>query len=149
MIALWLTLGLASMAWAADPVAEGPTETFRAPVRESDHPRYLDVDDRLVAWREVSEAARRTNVMGDIRRRRAGRNTLRVLFTGAAVAEGYGTVKLVEAESDWAWALGAQTGLTGLAAALLWAEIPRARRIERAQMLDAANGWWINHPGVR
>jgi hypothetical protein len=32
---------------------------------------------------------------------------------------------------------------------LLFSEIPRARRIERAEMLDAANGWWRNHPGVR
>jgi hypothetical protein len=142
----WLAAMVVGGAWAAEPTVEVP---LRAPVRESDHPLYLDADDRRVAWREVTAAARRTDVMGGIRRRRVGRNTVRVLFTGAAVAEGYGTLRLVEADSDWAWALGAQAGLTGLAAALLWAEIPRARRIERAQMLDAANGWWSNHPGVR
>lgn len=70
-------------------------------------------------------------------------------FTGAAIAEGYATIRIIENESDWAWVLGAQAGLTGLAGALLWAEIPRARRIERAQMLNAANAWWINHPGQR
>lgn len=130
-------------------VALAQDVSLRPPVRELDHPRYLDADDVPLPWHDVARAARRTDVMKGIRKRRLGRNTLRVVFTGAAIAEGYGTMRLIENESDWAWVLGAQAGLTGLAGALLWSEIPRARRIERAQMLNAANAWWINHPGQR
>lgn len=121
----------------------------RLPVRELEHPRYLDADDVPIPWSDVSRAARRTDVMKGIRKRRLGKNALRVVFTAATVAEGYGTVRLVENESDWAWALGAQAGLTGLATVLLFTEIPRNRRIERAEMLSAANAWWLNHPATR
>ena len=138
----WLTV--LGVGWAL--AQEGP---LRLPVRELEHPRYLDANDTPVPWREVAAVARRTDVMGGIRRRRLGKNVLRVLFCGAAAAEAYGTVKLVERESDWAWVLGAQAGLTGAAGVLLFTEIPRNRRIERAEMLRAANAWWNDHGGVR
>lgn len=117
-----------------------------APIREDQHPRYLDLEDRVYLWSELRPVARQTDVMARVRKRRAGRTTLRVLFTSAAVAETWATVQLVERESDWAWVMGAQTGLTALAAGLLWAEIPRTRKIDRAEMLAATNAWLRNHP---
>jgi len=120
--------------------------TWVAPLREDDHPTYVDAADQVVAWRAVSGLARNTDVMPRIRRRRFGRNTLRVLFTGAAAAETWATVSLVQSNNDWAWVMGAQTGFTALAAGLLWAEIPRRRRIERAMILDAANAYLRTAP---
>jgi hypothetical protein len=134
-----------SLAWAAAPLPDG----LQPPLREDDHPTYLDAKEVAVRWSQVRSVARQTDVMRRVRRRRAGRTALRVLFTGAAVAEGFGTAHLVRRDSEWAWVLGAQTGFTALAAGLLWADIPRSQRIDRAEMLDAANAWLRTSPGAR
>ena len=125
-------IALLAVVWAAEPTP---------PIRMTDGPALLDADDRPVAWSAVRDIARETDAMRRVRGRRVGRAALRVLFTGAAAAEVWATTELVQADSDWAWAMGAQAGFTGLAAGLLWADIPRSRRVDRAEMLDAANAW--------
>ncbi len=135
-----------ALAWAADGPGDVPP-AWSLPLREDQHPRYLDVRDQPVRWSEIRPIARETDVMRRVRKRRLGRSVLRVLFTSAAVAEGYGTVHLIQRESDWAWVVGAQTGFTALAAGLLWADIPRSRRIDHAEMLDAANAYLRTSPG--
>jgi len=138
----WLIAAAMAQPQAPSPSEGGAeAEVVIAPLREDDHPRYLDAANHVLRYPRVRELARHTDVMPRIRRRRAGRTTLRVLFTGATVAEAWGTAQLVNQGSTWAWVLGAQTGFTALAAGLLWADIPRSRRIDRAEVLDAANAY--------
>lgn len=127
-------------------LAQSLPADVQPPLREDRHPFYLDVRDQPVRWSDIRPVARQTDVMRRVRGRRAARTTLRVLFTGAAAAEAYGTYRLVQGESVWAGVLGVQTGFTALAAGLLWADIPRAHRIDRAEMLSAANAYLATSP---
>jgi len=129
--------------WA---VAMAGDAVMVAPLREDDHPTYLDAADQVVTWPQVRDLARQTDAMRRVRRRRTGRGVLRALFTGAAAAETWATVELVNNDNDWAWVMGAQTGFTALAAGLLWADIPRGRRIDRARMLEATNAYLLTAP---
>lgn len=123
----------ALVSWAA-------AQELRPPIREIDHPRYADASGRPLHWREVKDLARGSDALGQVRRRRAGRTVLRVLFAGTAGVEVWGTYQLARRD-DWvALPLGVQTAATSLAAVLLWTNLPSQVLEDRALVVEGANG---------
>lgn len=124
-----LVLG-AAIARADDPAL---------PIRELDHPRYLDAVDRPVTWEEVHDLARPTGALRQVALRRAGRTAIRVALFAATAVEVWGTIELARDESWVALPVGIQAGFTGLAGILSITGAPGARVEDRAIVLNAVN----------
>jgi hypothetical protein len=122
---------LVSAAFAEAPVA--------FPVRELEHPAYLDALDRPLTWQQVKELSRPTDALDRVALRRAGRTTTRAAFLAATALEVWGTYELARRDSWVALPLGLQAGFTGLCAVLSITNAPNARVEDRAIVLGALN----------
>ncbi|HHO49409.1 MAG TPA: hypothetical protein ENK18_00725 [Deltaproteobacteria bacterium] len=120
-------------------VAASGAEPFRAPIEEISHPRYEDGAHRPVAWGEVRSLARGSEAARRVRARRLGRTVLRVTFAGVTGLEVAATWSLARDDNFAALPLGAQAGMTGLCAVLLWTSLPQQRLEDRALLLHGAN----------
>ena len=120
------------LAFATPPVA---------PIREVDHPTYVDASGAAVTWAEVHELASHTDALQQIRRRRLGRTVLRFGFAAATAVEAWGAARLFSEDHWLGYPLAGQAGFTGLCGVLAWTSLPQDRQEDRAILVDAANGW--------
>ncbi len=114
-------------------------EPLRAPIEEVGRARYVDGTGRDVTLQEVRALARGTDAGKQVRSRRLGRTVLRLAFAGVTGVEVAATWSLAKQENFIAVPLGAQAGMTGLCAALLWTSLPQQRVEDRALLLKGAN----------
>lgn len=120
-------------------VAFAGADPLRAPIEEIAHPRYVDAADRPVTWREVRGLARSSDAARRVRARRLGRTVLRVTFAGVTGLEVAAAWSLARNDNYAAVPIGAQAGMTGLCAVLLWTSMPQQRIEDRALLLHGAN----------
>jgi hypothetical protein len=110
------------------------------PLRELEHPRYVDEAGTVYTWPQVKDLADPA-ALRRVRERRAGRAVLKAVFAGATAVEVWGTLELAERGSILTAPLGIQAGFTGLAAVLLWAREPSDVRRDRALVVESVNAW--------
>ncbi len=128
--------------WLSVALSQAPVtqEAQRvAPIEVVKHPRYEDAAGAEVPWSEVRQLARTTGAIGRVRRRRVGRTVLRIALASVTALEVWGTLELARRDSYLAAPLGAQAGVTGLAAILMWTRMPSDLQSDRAELLEAAN----------
>ncbi len=110
-----------------------------APIREVEHPRYVDAAGAELTWGDVRELARDTDARRKVTQRRVGRTLLRSVFAGATAVEVWGATELARRD-NYLWApLAGQAALTGACAVLLWTRAPGERLEDRALLLNGLN----------
>jgi hypothetical protein len=124
---------------AAVAFAEEPP-VVRPPVKEIDHPRYVDALGTPLTWDQIRDLAVGTDALARIRERRVGRTAVRLMFLSATALETWGTVELAQQGRWTAPLLGVQAGLTGLCGILSITSAPHDIQADHAIVLDAVNG---------
>jgi hypothetical protein len=114
-------------------------QSVQPPISEVDHPRYVDATGAPLTWAEVRSMAAGSEAMALVHRRQVGRNLVRAMFVGATALEAWGTVELAQRGRWTSYALGAQTGLTGLCAVLSFTNAPTAWAEDRALLVNGVN----------